>query len=249
MGEGEAEEKKEEEVKAEEESEKEEEPKQEESEHSEDEPEPEEEECPKVKLNDEEAAMKWFPKEFPDLTPYLLSTTFTKFGVPEKEEGFDEVKCAWSKEQKTKELMKEWILQRKLTTRIEDIKPSEWFNNKWKVWQTVLQSWIAAQTEYKGRQIRKQQDKAMKTQLKMQAAMKAKVERENKAREAAEKKAKKAAEKEAKKKAKEEAKEAKRAAKEAAKKAKEEAEQKAKEEAEKKAAEEAEKKAQEGGDS
>lgn len=106
--------------------------------------------------------------------------------MPEKDEGFDEVRCSWGKDGKAATVLKEWILQRKLTTRIEDLKPSEWFNQKWKHWQMVLQSWIGAQTEYKARQSRRQSEKAQRLQKKAQADIRRKLEEQNKAKAAKE---------------------------------------------------------------
>jgi len=41
------------------------------------------------------------------------------------------------------------VLHRKLTTRVEDLQPGEWFKEKWSEWQTVLQTWHAKQTDWK----------------------------------------------------------------------------------------------------
>merc|ERR1712032_1779487 len=104
----------------------------EEPEEEEEEAEPEDEEMPAadpptVELAEEEKK-RWFRKSaIPDLAPYALNTSFTKFSIPEKEEGLDSVTFDWNKEDKCKEYMKQWIRERKCTTRIEDIQPSEWF--------------------------------------------------------------------------------------------------------------------------
>jgi len=45
--------------------------------------------------------------------------------------------------------LKQWVRNRKLTTRIEDLQPSDWFSSKWKEWQKTLQAWHAKQSQHK----------------------------------------------------------------------------------------------------
>merc|ERR1712070_478041 len=85
---------------------------------SEDEPEPIEDDPPKVELSEEEKAMQFFPNTVPDLTPLNLSTGFVKFSIPEKNEGFDEIRCSWANNKQVASIMKDWIPQKKITTRI-----------------------------------------------------------------------------------------------------------------------------------
>ncbi|CAE7939977.1 EMB2654, partial [Symbiodinium necroappetens] len=78
-----------------------EEPKPDEEMKKEDEPAPEEEEDlgdepPKVELTEEEENLSFLPKgAVPDLTPSVLSKAFANFTIPEKDEGFDEIKFIW----------------------------------------------------------------------------------------------------------------------------------------------------------
>merc|ERR1712060_727065 len=104
---------------------------------------------PTVELTAEEKK-RWFRKNaIPGVAPYTLNTTFTKFTIPEKDEGLDEVRYEWHKDKQAKEYMKQWIRDRKCTTRIEDLQPSEWFTRKWKEWQKTLQQWHTKQNAYK----------------------------------------------------------------------------------------------------
>merc|ERR1712232_600458 len=72
-----------------------------------------------------------------------------KFTVPTKEEGFDEVNYEWHRQTQCADYVKDWILRRKLTTRIEDLQPSEWFNQQWKTWQEQLAKWRQVQIDWK----------------------------------------------------------------------------------------------------
>merc|ERR1711862_919616 len=123
----------------------------------EDEPEDEKEEDiaqdatppPKVDLSAEKKRMTFRKGMVPDLTSYVLNTSFMKFCLPDKDEGFDEVRYDWQKADKCKEYLKCWALERKQTTRIEDLQPSEWFGKQWKEWQKLLQMWHAKQNSHK----------------------------------------------------------------------------------------------------
>merc|ERR1712129_306383 len=118
-----------------------------------------------------------------DLAAFALSTSFTKFCLPEKAEGFDEIKYEWAKTgSKCKDHLTQWVLERKLTERMEDLQPSEWFDGKWKQWQTVFQAWLTKLTDYKALVAQKAGEKAARAAAK-EAKTKAKAEKE--AREAA----------------------------------------------------------------
>eukprot|EP00419_Tripos_fusus_P022968 CAMPEP_0172718730 /NCGR_PEP_ID=MMETSP1074-20121228/75096_1 /TAXON_ID=2916 /ORGANISM="Ceratium fusus, Strain PA161109" /LENGTH=937 /DNA_ID=CAMNT_0013543999 /DNA_START=51 /DNA_END=2861 /DNA_ORIENTATION=- len=107
------------------------------------------EEPPKVELTEEEKSRPFRKTPLPDLGAYILSTSFTKFSIPQQEEGFDEVRFDWSKGNDCQEYLKQWVRNRKLTTRIEDLQPSDWFSSKWKEWQKTLQAWHAKQSQHK----------------------------------------------------------------------------------------------------
>lgn len=139
----------------------------EEKDEQEQEEEPDEnEEPPKVELTSEEKKM-WFRKPpLPDLSEYTMNVTFTKFTLPEKDEGFDEVRTDWAKGTKAKEFLTQWILQRKLTTRVEDIKPSPWFNQKWGEWQRTVQGWHAKQAQWRSIEVKRMTEAASKAKQK-----------------------------------------------------------------------------------
>jgi len=157
----------EEDGKAEEEKKEEEEEEDEDEEEEEQEEEPEkeepEEEPPKVQLTSDEKKILFPKTAVPDVTPYVLSTLLTQISLPDKEEGFDEIKYEWNKSHlKATEHVKQWIMDKKLTTRVEDLTPSDWFGKKWAEWQKVLQQWHAKHNEYKAAVAKKEAAKAAK---------------------------------------------------------------------------------------
>ena len=47
------------------------------------------------------------------------------------------------------EYLKTWIMDRKLTTRVEDIHPSSWFHDKTKAWEKANREWNGKLNSYK----------------------------------------------------------------------------------------------------
>merc|ERR1711933_667388 len=66
----------------------------------------EDEEPPKAELTPEEKKQWFIQRPTPDLAPYVLSSNFTKFSLPEKDDGFDEIKYEWNRGQKCQEYVK-----------------------------------------------------------------------------------------------------------------------------------------------
>lgn len=128
-----------------------------------------EEEPPQAELTEEEQNLSFRKQAVPDLTSFVLNMTFTKFTIPEKSEGFDEVRFEWNKGPAAATYLKKWIIDRKLTTRVEDLVPSAWFNMKWIAWQKAVTTWTKKQEEYKAKLIRKANEKRAKAAKKAQA--------------------------------------------------------------------------------
>jgi len=147
------------------------------------------EEPPKVQLTPEEKKQTFRKATPSDLTQYALNTAFMKFSVPDKDEGFDEIKGDWAALPKCKDYVRNWIQEKKTTTRIEELTPGEWFQGKFKDWQKTLQVWHAKQNAYKAAVAKKAADKAAR-EAKKAAKIAAK---EMKEKAAVELKAKKAA--------------------------------------------------------
>eukprot|EP00441_Pelagodinium_beii_P026329 CAMPEP_0197663666 /NCGR_PEP_ID=MMETSP1338-20131121/58167_1 /TAXON_ID=43686 ORGANISM="Pelagodinium beii, Strain RCC1491" /NCGR_SAMPLE_ID=MMETSP1338 /ASSEMBLY_ACC=CAM_ASM_000754 /LENGTH=882 /DNA_ID=CAMNT_0043242147 /DNA_START=79 /DNA_END=2727 /DNA_ORIENTATION=+ len=124
----------------------------EEEEKEEEEPEEPEEPKPVAVLTAEEKAVCFPKKPVTDLTSWVLSSSFAQFSLPDKkEEGFDDVRYAWTKEKGCEDYLKKWILKNKITTRLEDLSPGEWFKTKYAEWQKVLAEWHAKQKEYEAK--------------------------------------------------------------------------------------------------
>merc|ERR1712217_80126 len=141
------------------------------------------EDPPKVELTAEEKAMCFVKVTTPDLTPTTLNTSFGSYSVPDKAEGFDDIKFNWSAAAKSKEFLKTYILDKKATTRVEDITPSAWFREKNASWEKSEQKWRKAVSDYKASIAKRDAEKKKKEQAKIAKA---------KAAEAAKKKAEEA---------------------------------------------------------
>eukprot|EP00929_Paragymnodinium_shiwhaense_P027282 TRINITY_DN1604_c0_g1_i1.p1 TRINITY_DN1604_c0_g1~~TRINITY_DN1604_c0_g1_i1.p1 ORF type:complete len:844 (-),score=365.10 TRINITY_DN1604_c0_g1_i1:100-2631(-) len=156
--------------------------KEEEPEPVEEEEEPEEEvqdemevEPPTVELTAEEKKVKFYKDKIPDLAPLAMSTSFSSFTMPTKDEGFAEIRYAWTKQApQCDAYLKKWIIERKVTTRVEDIKPSSWFNEQHGRWNKEFKEWQQKVTQYKNMLSKKEQEKKAKAQKKVAAAAKAK---------------------------------------------------------------------------
>eukprot|EP00933_Yihiella_yeosuensis_P040597 TRINITY_DN3491_c0_g1_i1.p1 TRINITY_DN3491_c0_g1~~TRINITY_DN3491_c0_g1_i1.p1 ORF type:complete len:979 (+),score=272.72 TRINITY_DN3491_c0_g1_i1:71-3007(+) len=145
------------------------------------EPEPEEQDPPKVELTEEEKNQIFRKPVVHDLSPSVLYANFKKFTLPEKDEGFDEIRYEWQKESKAQQHFIGWINEIKQDARIEDLQPSDWFQNKWKEWQKILQTWHAKQNQFKAAEVRRQNEAAARAaKRRAREAAKAKAEREGK---------------------------------------------------------------------
>jgi len=125
-------------------------PKQEvkEEEKKEEEEEPEEP-MPQAELTEEEKKLSFRQPVTNDLTTQVLNAAFDQFCIPEKDEGFDEIRFAWQNEENSKAYLKKWVLERKITSRIEDLAPSEWFKTKVAEFQKANQEWQAKLKQFK----------------------------------------------------------------------------------------------------
>merc|ERR1719356_1625983 len=102
-----------------------------------------------VELTEEEKQLTFRKKATPDLQQKVLALAYAKFTLPEASEGFDDIQYAWHPEAECKEYMKKWVLERKLTQRVEELQPSEWFKGKYAEWQKILGVWKKKHGEWK----------------------------------------------------------------------------------------------------
>merc|ERR1712137_1051609 len=89
-------------------------------EESDDEP---EEEPPKAELTEEEKKFIFRQQEVKDLLMPVLNASFAEFSLPTKDEGFTEIQYEWEKEKDAKAYFRTWMLEKKRTTRIENLTP------------------------------------------------------------------------------------------------------------------------------
>merc|ERR1712050_539536 len=76
----------------------------------------------------EEEKQQWSRKsEFPDLDPAKLAKVFADFSLPTQDDGFKHITFEWQNEEKSAQLLKEYVHEKKMTQRVEDLTPGEWF--------------------------------------------------------------------------------------------------------------------------
>merc|ERR1712232_1454611 len=131
---------------------------------------------------------QWYRKTaLPDFTEDVLAKTFAKFTVPTKDEGFDEVAFEWQSEAKSKQIVREYVLEQKKTQKVHDLPLTDWFKEEWGAWQKELNAWKAKQREWKDparrkkkleEQQKKQKEKEKKEKEKEESAEKEEGEKE-----------------------------------------------------------------------
>jgi len=182
-----------EEVKNEETETKEEEKAEKEEEQEEEEPEPPK---PVAELTDEEKKQYHATHPTPDLTADVLAVNFPLFTIPTAEEGFDQIVYDWDKETESIAFMRKWVRSRKLTSKVENLKPSPWFVSKLAEWQKCVADWQKRQRDANkdAGKIKVLRDMAAKKAKKLRKAeeKKAKAEAETKAKAGGEEKEEKA---------------------------------------------------------
>lgn len=107
-------------------------------------------EPPKAQLTDAEKK-KVFRGAVNDLAPTTLSKFLHQFTLPEKAEGFDEVKFLWDAAPKCKEYLRKWVLEAKRTTLIEHLQPAPEFTSKFMAWQKQQLEWQQKQNFWKAK--------------------------------------------------------------------------------------------------
>merc|ERR1712008_536348 len=88
--------------------------------------------------------------------------SFGSFSIPEKEEGFDSLTFEWQGAEASKEYLRTWVLEKKRTSRIEDLQPSQWFQDKSKDWIKTFNEWQAKHKAFKGSAAQKEKEAAAK---------------------------------------------------------------------------------------
>ena len=90
-----------------------------------------------------------------------LIKSFEKFTIPSEEEGFQEVCFVWEGEEESNEYLKQWIAEKKLVQKVNDLRPSGWFKDKHREWQSILSRWKRRQDDWKDPAKRRRMDKPL----------------------------------------------------------------------------------------
>jgi len=106
---------------------------------------------PKVELTDSERIQCFKRKEggIPDIAPSALTNSYPNWSFPDVSEGFDAIECQWQDRQGCEYALRQWKNERKLSTKVEYIGPSDWFKERWASWQKDLQKWHVKHMEHK----------------------------------------------------------------------------------------------------
>eukprot|EP00930_Biecheleria_cincta_P017732 TRINITY_DN139_c0_g1_i3.p1 TRINITY_DN139_c0_g1~~TRINITY_DN139_c0_g1_i3.p1 ORF type:complete len:909 (-),score=260.43 TRINITY_DN139_c0_g1_i3:165-2819(-) len=153
----------------------------EEEKEEEEEPDPMDEEPPTVELTEEEQKAFFYKSQVLDMSTSTLNTSFLKFSLPEKGDGFDEVKFSWSQKGEAETYLKDWVKDKKIHSRIEEIQPGDAFSKKWGAWQKVvagMKTKLAAYVQAERKKVTDAEAKAAKK--KAYEAAKKKAEEEGK---------------------------------------------------------------------
>lgn len=110
---------------------------------------PMEESMAPPELTDEEKKMTCRKLEASDLLASELATHFADFSLPSSEEGFSSVKFDWQNGAECKKILQEYVHEKKMTQRVETLKPGDWFQEEYKKWQKGYQDLKRRQMEWK----------------------------------------------------------------------------------------------------
>jgi len=106
-------------------------------------------EPPTVELTAEDKKLSFRKSAIPDLTASDLNRNFAKYTLPEKSEGFDDMKYEWQPVAKATEHLTKWRQHKKITARVEELVPGEWFTKQQGEWSKFLTVMKARQNDYK----------------------------------------------------------------------------------------------------
>jgi len=102
-----------------------------------------------VEVTDEEKTLWYRKTTVPEVHDIHIAKCYSDFSLPSVDEGFDEVRYEWQQEAAAATALKDWQFARKLTQRVDDLKPGEWFTTESAAWAKKLQEWRKAQAEWK----------------------------------------------------------------------------------------------------
>merc|ERR1712217_484254 len=111
--------------------------------------------APRVELTEEEKREVFRKRDTPDITVEELNKFFGKFTVPDKSEGFDEMRYEWEGAKESYEYLRKYVVGRKKNERMDDLEPSAWWKDKHAEWIKQFNDWQAKQKEFNNSPIMK----------------------------------------------------------------------------------------------
>lgn len=108
-----------------------------------------EEPVPQAELTEEEKQIHFLPKPLKDLTDAVMNSSYIKFTTPGKDEGFTAIEYEWQKASDAKAYLDRWVKNKKLTTRIDDLKPGATFREKYGEFAKKAKEWKDKLTAFK----------------------------------------------------------------------------------------------------
>merc|ERR1712176_1241921 len=108
-----------------------------------------EEDPPKVELDAEEKAQKFLKIRRPDLTFAQVAENFEKFSLPDKAEGFDEIRFSWANDKKSKEYLRNYVIEKKVSSRVQNIGATPWFKERVSAYEKEVATWHAKVKAYR----------------------------------------------------------------------------------------------------
>mmetsp|Transcript_20199 Transcript_20199/g.35973 ORF Transcript_20199/g.35973 Transcript_20199/m.35973 type:complete len:1126 (+) Transcript_20199:73-3450(+) len=99
-----------------------------------------------TELTEQEKQLLFKKPTTEDLSRKDMANSFSSFSIPTEDEGFDEIRFIWQGQEECSEYLKKWISEKKLTQRVEELKPGEWFKEQHETFQRSLSSWKRRQT-------------------------------------------------------------------------------------------------------
>lgn len=103
-------------------------------------------------LTEDEKKTVFSPKDLPDLTAEVITANFQKFSIPTKDDGFDDIQFEWQKKPSAETVLKDYILNKKMTERVDSITPSDWFKEKLEAWNSQRNEFKEKMQEYRAKQ-------------------------------------------------------------------------------------------------
>merc|ERR1712203_299527 len=73
-------------------------------------------EAPKAELTENEKKINFYPQKIHDLTESVMASSYADFTIPRKDEGFDDVRFEWQKEETSLEYLNKWRKEKKIET-------------------------------------------------------------------------------------------------------------------------------------